>query len=125
MLGVDRDDLAGLGQRLHQRPADDERLLVGEREGAARLQGGEGGREADGTRDAVEDGVAVGGGDLGGRVGSGQDVGKGLTGGVMGREGLPERRDGVLARHGDGPYPQLVGLLGEQGDPAMRRRTAR
>ena len=70
MLGVDRDDLPRLGERLDQRAADDQRLLVGERQRAARLQGGEGGREADRAGDAVQHGVAVGGGELGGRLGA-------------------------------------------------------
>lgn len=118
VLGVDRDDLAGLGQRLHQRAADDERFLVGEREGAARFQGGEGGGEADGTGDAVENGVAVGGGELGGGVRAGQDLGKGLTGCVLGRERLPQRRYDVLARDRDRAYAQPMGLLREQSDPA-------
>lgn len=118
VLGVDRDDLARLGERLDQRAADDERLLVGEREGAARLQGGERGRESDGAGDAVEHGVAVGGGKLGGRLRSGEDLGERLARPVLGGERLPQRRYDVLAGDGDGPRPQPVRLLGEEGDPA-------
>ena len=39
VLGVHGDDLAGLGGRLDQRPADDQRLLVGQRERRARRPG--------------------------------------------------------------------------------------
>ena len=83
VLGVDRDDLAGLGERLDQRAADDQRLLVGQGQGPARLEGGQGRGEADGAGDAVEHGVAGGGGELGGRVGPGQDLGQRLARAVL------------------------------------------
>lgn len=120
VLGVDRDDLARLRHRLHQRAADDERLLVGEREGTARLQGGEGRGEADGAGDAVENGVAprgIGGGELGGRVRAGEDLGEGLPRAVRGGQGLAQRRYDVPAGDGDGPHAQAVRLLGQQLHP--------
>ncbi|CAL2071510.1 hypothetical protein GPN2_22132 [Streptomyces murinus] len=118
VLGVDRDDLAGLGQRGDQRTADDQRLLVGEREGAARLQGGEGRRETDGAGDAVQHGVAVGRGQLGGRLRSGEDLGQRLARAVRGGERLAQGRYDVLAGDRDGAHPQPVRLLGEERDPA-------
>ena len=44
VLGVDRHDLAGLGGGLDQRAADDQRLLVGQRERGAGLERRQGGR---------------------------------------------------------------------------------
>ena len=119
VLGVDRDDLAGLGERLDQRAADDERLLVGEREGAARLQGGEGGREADGAGDAVEHGVAVGGGELGGRV----RARRGSRAAARPCRTAPRsasRSAGTTSSRATAtvPHPQPARLLGEQADPA-------
>lgn len=118
VLRVDRDDLPRPGERLHQRPAHDERLLVGEREGAARLEGGEGRGEADGPGDAVEHGVAGGAGQLGGRLRPGEQLGQRLPGPVPLGQGLAQRRYGVLAGDGDGAHPEAVGLLGEQCDPS-------
>lgn len=117
VLGVDRNDLAGLGEGLDQRPADDERLLVGEGERPAGLEGGEGGRESDGSGDAVEHGVAGGGGELGGGTGSCQDLGQG-RGSVLLRECLAKRRHRVLAGHRDRVDAQLPCLLGEECDAA-------
>ena len=68
VLGVDRHDLARPGALLHQRAADDERLLVGEGQRGAGVEGGEGGAEADGSGDAVEHDVARSSGGLGGRL---------------------------------------------------------
>ena len=59
MLGVDGDDLAGLRDRGHQIAADDQRLLVREREGAAGLERGERGAEPHGAGDAVEHDVGL------------------------------------------------------------------
>ena len=51
-------DLARPRALLHQRAADDERLLVGEGQRGAGVEGGQGGAEADGAGDAVEHDVA-------------------------------------------------------------------
>ena len=59
VLGVDRDDLARSRQRGDQVAADDERLLVRERERAARLERRECGSEPDRAGDAVEDDVGL------------------------------------------------------------------
>ena len=58
VLGVDRHDLARPGALLDQRAADDQRLLVGQGERGAGVEGGEGGAQADGAGDAVEHDVA-------------------------------------------------------------------
>lgn len=62
--------------------------------------------------------MTVGSGEVGGGVGSREDLGERLTGGVLGGQCLPQRGYGVLARDGDRAHPQSVGLLGEQSDPA-------
>ena len=59
VLGVDGHDLTGLGARRHEIAADDERLLVGERERAPALERGEGRAEPDGSGDAVEHDVGL------------------------------------------------------------------
>ena len=59
VLGVDRDDLARLRDRGHEIAADDQRLLVREREGAAGLERGERGAEPHGAGDAVEHHVGL------------------------------------------------------------------
>ena len=58
VLGVDRDDLARLGPRGHDRAADDQRLLVGQRQGAAGVERGERRPQPERTVDAVEHHVA-------------------------------------------------------------------
>ncbi len=58
VLGVDRNDLAGLRARHHQLAAHDQRLLVGERKRRARVQSREGGRQPDAAGDRVEHDVA-------------------------------------------------------------------
>ncbi|MDQ0765482.1 hypothetical protein QF027_008117 [Streptomyces canus] len=118
VLGVNRDDLAGLGQRLDQGAADDQRLLVGEGEGAAGFEGGEGRREADGAGDAVEDGVARRRGQPRGGVRAGQDLGQVSLGAVEPRQRLAQFGHDVLAGDGDRGDLQPVRLLGEQPDPA-------
>jgi hypothetical protein len=57
VLAVDRHDLAGLGRVGDELAADDERLLVGERERGSRVEGGERGLETDRSRHPVEDDV--------------------------------------------------------------------
>ena len=121
VLGVDGDDLAGRGEGLDQRAADDQRLLVGQGQHPARLQRGQGRGEADGAGDAVEHGVAGGGGQLGGRVGPGQDLGQRLARAVAAASAVAQGGHRVLARDGDGGHPQPVRLLGEQLDPAAGR----
>ena len=65
VLGVDRHDLVGsLPRGVHQPAADDERLLVGEREGAARPQRGERRPQPDRACDAVEHDVGTAAGQL-------------------------------------------------------------
>lgn len=118
VLGVDRDDLAGLGEALDQRAAHDERLLVGQGEGAARLEGGQGRGEADGAGDAVQDGVAVGCRQPRGRVRADEDLGARLARAVLRGERLAQGRYDVLAGDRDRGHPQPVRLLGEKGDPA-------
>ena len=59
MLGVDRNDLTRPRARGDEVAADDERLLVGEREGAAGLERGERRAEPDGSGDAVQDDVGL------------------------------------------------------------------
>ncbi len=54
VLGIHRDDLAGPGRLRDEPPADHERLLVGERKGAACCQCGQRGFEPSRTRDGVE-----------------------------------------------------------------------
>ena len=59
VLGVDRHDLAGLREPRDEIAADDERLLVGERERRAALERREGRPEADRAGDAVQHHVGV------------------------------------------------------------------
>ncbi len=59
VLGVDGDDLARLRDRGHEIAADDQGLLVREREGAAALECGERRAEAHGAGDAVEHHVGL------------------------------------------------------------------
>ena len=89
MLGIDRHDLTWLRDGLHERAADDQRLLVGERQGVARSQCRQGRGEADRAGHAVQHGPAgrrtVGqwpARDIGGGVGSDQQLrwGEGDTG---------------------------------------------
>ena len=51
VLAVDRHDLAGLGQRGHHGPADDQRLLVGQRQRVAGVQRRDGRPQAHGAGD--------------------------------------------------------------------------
>ena len=76
VLGVDRHDLVGrCTAACTQRAAGDERLLVGQGQRAAGLERGQRRRQADRAGHAVEDDVARPGGELGGGVGPGQDLG--------------------------------------------------
>ena len=59
MLGVDRHDLAGPGEPGDEVAADDERLLVGERERGAALEGRDRRCESDRAGDAVQHDVGV------------------------------------------------------------------
>ena len=58
VLGVDRHDLAGLGAVDDQGAADDQALLVGQRERVAGVERGQGGPQPDRTGDRVEHHVA-------------------------------------------------------------------
>ena len=75
MFGVDRNELTRPRRGLHERTAGDERLLVGQREGAARLQGRQRWPQPDRTRDSVEYDVARPARQLRGGVGAGEDLG--------------------------------------------------
>lgn len=57
MFGVDGNNLAWTRGRLNQSAADDQRFLVGERQGGPGLQGRQGRSKTDGSGDAVEDNV--------------------------------------------------------------------
>ncbi|CVN77104.1 Uncharacterised protein [Streptococcus pneumoniae] len=126
VLGVHRHELARAGGRLHEGPADDERLLVGQGQAVAGVQRGEGGPQADRARDPVEHGVGAGPhGDLLGGARTGEQHGSGgrapETGGGVG-EGGPQL---LLPRRGGAHRLDLEahGLLGQQGRvrPARER----
>ena len=68
VLTVDGDDLTRLGGRLHQRPPNDERLLVGQRQRRPGVQRREGRGQTDRAGDAVEDHIGRAAGQLGRRV---------------------------------------------------------
>jgi hypothetical protein len=59
VLGVDRHDLVGCGGRLDERAADDERLLVRQRQHRPRLEGCQGRPQTDRPRDPVEHDVGA------------------------------------------------------------------
>ena len=59
VLGVDRHDLTGRRRGLDEGPADDERLLVREREGRAGGERRQGGAQPDRAGDPVEDDVGA------------------------------------------------------------------
>ena len=68
VLRVDRHDLAGLRARGDQRAAHDQGLLVGQRQGVAGVERGQGRAQPDGAGDAVEHHVAGHPRGLGGRL---------------------------------------------------------
>ena len=76
VLGVDRNQLGSgrLPSLLHDRRRGDQRLLVGERQPLARLQGAQGHRQAGEADDAVDTHIGQAA-DLGQRVGAGVDLG--------------------------------------------------
>ena len=73
VLGVDGDDLTGGGGTRHEAAANDQRLLVGQRQLGACSQAPKGGAEAGRAGDGVQDEVAVHPGELGGGVGAEQE----------------------------------------------------
>ncbi len=113
VLGVHRHDLSGCGGSLHQRPADDQRLLVRQRQQAARVERGEGGGQSDGARHPVEDHVARAAGQLGGRCGADEDLGPATRRDPSGQLHLDLAG---ACRVGDGHLRDLVSdrLLGQQ-----------
>ncbi len=129
VLGVDGDDAVGgtgsaaaggAGGLDHERPADDERLLVGQRQGRAGAERGQGGTQADRAGHAVEDDVGAVPGDLDDAVLAAHDLGDAPAVGEHG-DGGGELVDDVLARDGDGLDAELDGLAGEQVDVATAR----
>ena len=74
VLGVDRDELAGLGRTGDQLAADDQRLLVGQRQGGARLERSQRGQQSDGAGHAVEHHVARRARDLDSSVGASHEA---------------------------------------------------
>ncbi len=96
VLGVDGEDLPGRGGAGDQVSADDEGLLVRQRETGPGAERGEGGQQADGAGDRVEDHVlrAEGPGELDDRLGARADPRRREAGGGAGRlDGLAHRDD--------------------------------
>ena len=87
----------GAAMRLDERPPDDERLLVGERERRAGAQGRERGLEADRAGDAVDDDVGLARRELRARPGAGQQLG------VVCRDARLRRPRGRSRRRGRPP----------------------
>ena len=115
---------------LHQRPADDQRLLVRQRQRRARRRARPGWGESDRARHAVEDDVARGRGELGGGVRTGEDLGQ--RGAPAASELLPaasraaparrrsrRRRpaDAELGRACSASRPTSVAARGQPDDP--------
>ena len=129
VLGVHRHDLPGPRALLDERAADDQRLLVGQRQRAAGVQGGQRGGQPGRAGQPVEDDVRGPGGHLGGGVGAGQHLRQ------PGRALLPAVRRGGRVQgvlqvprhgrpgHGDDLDVELEGLLGEQVDARGRATT--
>ena len=106
----------GAASALTSGPADDERLLVGERERGAGAQRGERRLEADGAGDAVDDDVGLAGGERRARVGADEQLG--VVCRHAGRVGSAGDRSGQVvvrpARHRDDGHAQRDGLLGDE-----------
>jgi hypothetical protein len=64
--------------------------------------------------------MAVHGGEFGGGPGTGQDLRQRLPGPVPVGQRRAKRRGGLLFGDRDGTYAELVGLVGEEPDPAAR-----
>jgi hypothetical protein len=117
VLGVDRDQLGagGLGQRHHEVPADDERLLVGERDVDALRQRHHGRAEAGRADDRVEHEIGVGlGHEPHQPLGPGEHLAlRPQLGGAGGGVAVAERDavDAVLVRE---RHQRLVRALGRQ-----------
>jgi hypothetical protein len=77
VLGVDRDDLPGLGPAGDQRAADDQRLLVGQGQRPPGVQRGQRGLQPGRAAHPVEHHVSRPRGDLADRVRPGQNLGQG------------------------------------------------
>ncbi len=118
MLGVDRKDLARLDQPLHQRPTDDQRLLVGQRERAARFERDEGGGQPERAGDAVEHHVARPSGDLRDPLVAGEHDRPGAECGQR----LLQCGHGRGVGHRHGLDPELRGLARQQFDLAATGR---
>ncbi len=122
VLGVDRHDLSGSRERLDERPADDQRLLVGQRQGPAGPEGRERGTQPGRAREAVEHHVAVPAGELGAGIGTGEDARKRRrTSRVAAPLRLREQRELEVAGRrglldGHGLHAEVKGLAHEQLD---------
>ena len=113
----------GLGPLLDQRAADDQRLLVGEREGASRVEGRERRGQARRAVDPVEHDVARPRRHLGDRARPGEELGQAVVaGGVAAllRLGVERELEVLGGRSlGDSDHigPQVEDLSGQQVDP--------
>ncbi|GAA3136803.1 hypothetical protein GCM10020001_069170 [Nonomuraea salmonea] len=121
VLGVDGQDLARRGQPLDQWPADDQGLLVGQREQAARLEGDQGGGQAERAGDAVEHHVALPARHLGHPVGAAEH--DRLD--AVGLQRLAQRGHGRGVGHRHRLDAELRRLPGQQVDPATSCRQRR
>ena len=122
VLRVDGHDLARSSPIGDQGSADDERFLVGQGQRAAGVEGGQRGFEADRAGHRVEDDITGPRGDLGRRVGSGEDLREDVVPGApsltlgLGVEGQLQVRGRTRLRDGDHLDAELQRLRGEQLD---------
>ncbi|MDR6099717.1 hypothetical protein QE454_003336 [Microbacterium sp. SORGH_AS454] len=117
VLGVHRDDLPLGGERGDELAADDQRLFVGEGEGAPRLEGGDGGTESDRPGDAVEHHVGL---DVADEL-LGLD---GAEGGVLDAEGQGLRLDaGTVGAGGEADDLEAIGVVGDDVERLRADRT--
>ena len=105
----------GRGRGRDQRAADDQRLLVGQGQAVPGAQGGEGGFEPDGAGHPVEDDIAGPAGELGGRLGAGEDLGAAARG-IARRQRRLQRRGRSGVGDGHDRHVERDRLLGQQGD---------
>ena len=121
VLGVDRQELPGPRQPLHQRATDDQRLLVGERQRPPLAQRGERGGQAERAGDAVEHHVARPGRGLGHALRARQELHR-PPGERLAQRGHRRRvghRDHLGAELGHLPGEQLgPSATGGEGDDA-------
>ena len=128
VLRVDRHDLTGCGPARDQRPADDQRLLVGERKCPARVDGGERGGEPGGARYRVQHDIAGPCRHLGDRRRPGEYLRHAeLPAGVATALCLGVTRElhvlsGAAPLHGDRPRPPVRAPARPAGLGSRRRR---